>query len=141
MNRALIDTNVILDLLSKREPYYVEGRQIFSLADRKMVNLVISSMSLVNVHYVLNERLKMRDARTIVGRFKVLVDIHELNDKIIELALNDTDFGDFEDGLQYYTALEAECDFIVTRNLKDFKKSSLPVFSPKEYLAKIDAER
>ncbi len=141
MNRALIDTNVILDLLSKREPYYVEGRQIFSLADRKMVNLVISSMSLVNVHYVLNERLKMRDARTIVGRFKVLVDIHELNDKIIELALNDTDFRDFEDGLQYYTALEAECDFIVTRNLKDFKKSSLPVFSPKEYLAKIDAER
>ena len=141
MSRVLIDRNVILDLLSKREPYYIEGQQIFSLADMKIVELVVSSLSLVNVHYVLNDRMKMKDARSIVGRFKVLVDTYELNDKIIELALNDTDFKDFEDGIQYYTALEAQCDSIVTRNLKDFRRSSIPVFSPKEYLAKIDAER
>jgi predicted nucleic acid-binding protein len=107
----------------------------------KKVKLVISSFGLVNVHYILNNRLKMKDARSIVGKFKVLVDIYELNDKIIELALNDTDFEDFEDGIQYYTALEAQCDFIVTRNLKDFRGSSIPVFSPKEFLSKIDAER
>jgi len=141
MSRVLIDRNVILDLLSKREPYYIEGQQIFSLADMKIVELVVSSLSLVNVHYVLNDRMKMKDARSIVSRFKVLVDTYELNDKIIELALNDTDFKDFEDGIQYYTALEAQCDSIVTRNLKDFRRSSIPVFSPKEYLAKIDAER
>ena len=141
MKCVLIDTNVILDLLARREPHYLEGRKIFSQADLKQVKLVISSLSLVNVHYVLNDRLKMRDARSIVGKFKVLVDTYELNDKIIELALNDTDFEDFEDGIQYYTALEAQCDFIVTRNIKDFKASSLPVFSPKEYLSRMDAER
>ncbi|NND06630.1 MAG: PIN domain-containing protein [Saprospiraceae bacterium] len=136
MSRVLIDTNVILDLLSKREPYYIASQKIFSLADKKMLNLEISSLSLVIVHYVLNDRMKMKDARSVLVRFKVLVDTYELNDKIIELALNDTDFRDFEDGIQYYTALEAQCDLIVTRNLKDFKRSSIPVFSPKEYLAK-----
>ncbi len=141
MNSVLIDTNVILDLLSKREPFYVESSQIFSLADMQKVKLVISALSIVNVHCILNNRLKMKDARSIVGRFKVLVDTYELNDKIIELALNDTYFEDFEDGIQYYTALEAQCDFIVTRNLKDFKASALSVFSPKEYLSRLDAER
>lgn len=141
MKSVLIDTNVILDLLSKREPYYLEGRKIFSLADLKKVNLFISSLSLVNVHYILNDRLKIRDAKSIVSKFKVLVDTFELNDKIIELALSDTDFEDFEDGIQYYTALEAQCDFIVTRNIKDFKASSIPVFSPKEYLSRMETER
>ena len=140
MSRVLIDTNVILDLLSKREPYHLECQKIFSLGDMKLVDLVISSLSLVNVHYVLNDRMKMKDVRSVVGRFKVLVSTYELNDKIIELALNNTDFRDFEDGIQYYTALEAQCESIVTRNLKDFKKSSIPVFSPKEFLAKLEAE-
>ncbi len=141
MRRVLIDTNVILDLLSKREPYYRACQRIFSLGDMKMVDLVISSLSLVNVHYVLNDRMKMKDVRSVVGRFKVLVDTYELNNKIIELALNDLDFKDFEDGIQFYTALEAQCQLIVTRNLKDFKKSSIPVFSPREYLAKLEAEK
>lgn len=66
----------------------------------------------------------------------MLVKPFELNDKIIELALNDTSFKDFEDGIQYYTALESQCDSIITRNLKDFRNSAIPVFSPKEYLSK-----
>ena len=54
--------------------------------------------------------------------------------------LHVTNFKDFEDGIQYYTALEAQCELIVTRNLKDFKKSTIPVMSPKEYLTKLQAE-
>ncbi|MBK8506061.1 MAG: hypothetical protein IPL46_30020 [Saprospiraceae bacterium] len=85
--------------------------------------------------------MKIKDSRSILGKFKVLVNSYELNDKIIDLALNDFDFKDFEDGLQYYTALESQCDLIVTRNLRDFKESAIPVLSPREYLTKIDAER
>jgi predicted nucleic acid-binding protein len=83
----------------------------------------------------------MKEARSIIGKFKVLVSTFELNDKIVELALNDYSFKDFEDGIQYYTALESQCELILTRNMKDFKKSSIPVFSPKEYLTKRKAER
>jgi len=59
-----------------------------------------------------------------------------LNDKITELALSDTNFTDFEDGLQYYSAIENEIDVIITRNKKDFKNSKIPVLTAKEFLAK-----
>lgn len=141
MKKLFVDTNIVLDLLAKREPFDVESRQIFSLADINEVELVVSSLSIVNINYILNDVMKIKDSRSIIGKFKVLVSSYELNDKIVELALNDYDFRDFEDGIQYYTALESQCELIITRNLKDFKKAGIPVFSPKEYLSKRKAER
>lgn len=136
-----IDTNVIIDLLAKREPFYHESLQLFSLADSNQVQLTVSTLSLVNTHYILNDVMKLKDSRSIIGKFKVLVESHDLNDKVIDLALNDFDFNDFEDGIQYYTALESEANLIITRNLKDFKHSKIPVMSPKEFLAKRKSER
>lgn len=141
MSKILVDTNVILDLLAKREPFYIESEKIFSLADLREVKLVVSALSLVNSHYILNDVMKFRNSRSVLGKFKVLIESFELNDKIIELALSDKNFKDFEDGIQYYTAIEAQCELIVTRNLKDFRKSTIPVMSPKEYLTKIKDER
>ena len=141
MNKALVDTNVIIDLLAKRESHYLHSSQIFSLADKNKIQLVISALSIANSHYLLNDVMKLKNSREVIGRFKVLVSTHELSDKIIELALNDKSFRDFEDGIQYYTALEANCKAIITRNIKDFKKSKIPVLKPLEYLSKIKASR
>lgn len=141
MIKLFVDTNIVLDLLAKREPFYIESLQIFSLADMNKVELVISSLSVVNAHYILNDKMKIKKARSIIGKFKVLVTSYELNDKIVELALNDTNFKDFEDGIQYYTALESQCELILSRNLKDFKKAAIPVLNPKEYLTKIKSKR
>jgi predicted nucleic acid-binding protein len=134
MKRVLVDTNVILDLLAAREPFQAESRQLFSLADLGHIELVVSSLSLVNTHFILSERLKKKEARSIISRLKVLVTTIDLSGKIIDLALNDDHFEDFEDGIQYYTALGSVSHAIVTRNQKDFKKSELPVLSPGEYL-------
>ena len=76
-----------------------------------------------------------------MGKFKVLVQSYALTDKIIDLALNDHKFKDFEDGIQYYTALESQAGSIITRNLRNFKHSTIPVMSPKEFLAKRKSER
>lgn len=140
MTKILVDTNVIIDLLAKREKFYKDSLQIFSLADRNKIQLVISILSIANTHYLLNDVMKMKDARVIIRKFKVLVHSYSLNDKIVELALNDKSFKDFEDGIQFYTALEANCNAIITRNTKDFKNSSIPVFRPKEYLIKMNAD-
>ena len=85
--------------------------------------------------------MKLKDARSIIGKFKVLVQSYALSDKVIDLALNDLKFKDFEDGIQYYTALESQANSIISRNLKDFKHSTIPVMSPKEFLAKRKSER
>ena len=139
--RVFVDTNIIIDLLAKRQPFYVESQKIFSLSDTKQIELFISSLSLVNTHYILNDVMKIKDARLILGKFKVLVKSNALSDKIIELALNDTKFKNFEDGIQYYSALESQCQLILTRNLKNFKNSKISVLSPKEYIAKRRSER
>lgn len=80
--------------------------------------------------------MKLKDARSIVGKLKVLVKPRALNDRVIDLALNDLNFKNFEDGIQYYTALESKANSLITRNLKDFKHSTIPVMSSKEFLAK-----
>ena len=136
-----IDTNVIIDLFAKRDPFYHESLQLFSLADSKQIKLTISALSLIKTHYILNDVMKLKGAHSIIGKFKVLVESYALNDKVIDLALNDPNFKDFEDGILYYTALELQANSIITRNLKDFKHSKIPVMSPKEFLAKTKSER
>ncbi len=138
--KILIDTNVIIDLLAKREPYYPDSKKIFALADRKEIQLFISTLSIANTHYILNDVLKIQNVRDIIGRFKVLVSSFSLTDKIIELALNDSNFNDFEDCIQYYTAFESKCELIITRNTKDFKNSSLAILSPHQYISQRESE-
>jgi predicted nucleic acid-binding protein len=134
MIRLLIDTNVVLDLLAKREPFYIDAARIFSLADKSKLSLHISSLSFANTNYVLSRLKSANDTRELLRRFRVLVKIIALTDKIIDLALNDNNFQDFEDGIKYYTGIENNIDIIITRDLKDFKGSKIPVMTPDEYL-------
>ena len=136
MKTLFIDTNIVIDLLAKREPFYEEAAKLFSLADKNKINLIVSSLTFANTNYILSKMTNSTTAREILTKFKVLVTVAALNDKIIELALNDKSFSDFEDGLQYYTAMENEADIIITRNLKDFKNSIIPVITAQTYLSK-----
>lgn len=136
MNKVLIDTNIVIDLLAKRKDFYDEAAELFSLSDKKELKLTISSLTFANTNYVLAKQKSPKQAKKILRKFKVLVEIMNLDDKIIELALSDDEFSDFEDGLQYYSALENGVDLILTRNKKDFKNSKIPVLTAKEYLAK-----
>ncbi|TVZ28070.1 putative nucleic acid-binding protein [Gillisia sp. Hel_I_86] len=137
MKRILIDTNIVIDLLSKRKEFYDDAATLFSLADKKELKLTISSLTFANTNYILTKLNSAKEAREILRKFKVLVELLSLDDKITELALSDESFPDFEDGLQYYSAIENEIDIIITRNKKDFKNSKLPILTTKEYLATI----
>lgn len=133
MDKLLIDTNIVIDLLSKREDFYQEAQELFTLADDNKVELYISALTFANTHYLLSKHLKLDEARKILIRFKVLVKVSDLDDKILELALT-SNFKDFEDAIQYHTALENGIDSVITRNKKDFKHAKIPVMTAKEYL-------
>ena len=133
MEKILVDTNVVIDLLAKRENFYREAQELFTLADEKNISIFVSSLTLVNTHYVLSKNINSNETRKILIKFKVLTKILPLEDKILELALA-SDFTDFEDAVQYYTALDNKLEVIVTRNKKDFKISKLPVLTAREYL-------
>jgi predicted nucleic acid-binding protein len=134
MKSLLIDTNIVIDLLAKRDPFYIDAALLFSMADKKLLKLGVSSLTFANTNYLLLKVKTHDEAKAILRKFKLLADVLPLDAKIVDLALNDTDFTDFEDALQYYTAIENNLDAIITRNLKDFKKSKIPVMTAEQYL-------
>lgn len=137
MSRLLIDTNIVIDLLSRRDEFYNEAADLFSRADKKELELTVSALTFANTNYILSKFKSAKEAREILRKFRVLVEILSLNEKITELALSDDHFPDFEDGLHYYSAIENQIDVIITRNKKDFKHSTIPVLTAKEFLARV----
>ncbi|QTE23172.1 type II toxin-antitoxin system VapC family toxin [Polaribacter cellanae] len=135
MQILFIDTNIVVDLLLERKPFYKYAEKIFTLSDEGKLKLVVSALTIANTHYIISNLKSKELAREAIAKFKVLVEIISLSDKIIELALSDVTFPDFEDGLQYYSAIDANCAFIITRDLKDFKNSALPVMTAESYIA------
>jgi predicted nucleic acid-binding protein len=136
MKNLFLDTNIILDLLANRMPFYTEAAKLFSLADKKKVKLSISSLCLADTHYILSRQNPEMEVRNILRTFKVLVNVLPLDDKIADLALN-SEFRDFEDAIQYYTAIENDQDLIITRNQQDFKESKIPVMTAGEFIKSI----
>ncbi len=133
MERLFVDTNITLDLLQKREAFYEDAQELFTLADKKKVKLFITSLTIANTHYLLSRHYNSNDARKILAKFKVLVEVLALDDRIIDLALT-SHLKDFEDAIQFYTAIENNMDLIVTRNKKDFRNPIIPILTAKEYL-------
>ncbi|MCF6239891.1 MAG: PIN domain-containing protein [Bacteroidales bacterium] len=134
MKRLFLETNIVIDLLSRRLPFYEEAAVIFSLSDKKKIKLFISSLTIANMGYILTKQIGTKKAKEVLRKLRLIVQVLPLEDKIISLALNDDNFKDFEDGLQYYTAAENDIEIIITRNLKDFKYSKIPVMTAKQFI-------
>lgn len=136
MKRIFLDTNVILDLLAERNPFYDSIAKIATLADQKKVSLIVSPLSFTTVDYVLNKFEPRESVLNKLRKFKIISEICEVNEEIIEKGLNSS-FKDFEDAVQYYTAVQSDCTVIITRNGKDFKNSTIPIMTGDEFLSSI----
>jgi predicted nucleic acid-binding protein len=134
MRKLLVDTNIVLDLMGRRMPYFTAAAKLFNKAEDKNIILYMSSLSTVNVHYVLRKYKDEDETRRIIRTLKILVRELPLDKRITDLALN-SEFIDFEDAILYYTALDAKLDVIISRNIKDFKKSTLPVLTAGEFIS------
>ena len=132
--RLFWDTNVMLDFLGEREPFYLSAAKIATLADKRAIQIVVSSLSYATISYFLTKYYGLEKTKEKLRKFKVISEISALDDVIIEKGLN-SNFSDFEDALQYFCAWQSSCDLIITRNGKDFKKSAIPVMSPDEFLS------
>ena len=123
----------MLDFLGERKPFYESIAKIATLAEKEKLTLVVSPISFATVNYFLSKFENSKIAIEKLRKFKIISEICSLDAQTIEKGLNSS-FSDFEDALQYFSATESECDLILTRNGKDFKKSLLPVMTPDEFL-------
>jgi predicted nucleic acid-binding protein len=135
-NRLFIDTNIMLDFLGERQPFYEPIAKLATLADKGKLKMVVSPISFATVNYFLAKNETSEIAKEKLRKFKIISEICKLDEHTIEKGLNSS-FKDFEDSLQYFSAVDANCEIIITRNVKDFKKSLIPVMTADEYLNSI----
>ena len=134
MENVFIDTDVIVDFLTDRKPFSLESAKIFSLIDQKKIKGCVSSLSFSNLYYVLRKFGTHKKVISSLQELSDMVDILKVDSDIVKSALT-SDFKDFEDSIQYFAAQEhKKVDCIITRNIKDYKDSSLPVMTPETFL-------
>ncbi len=131
--KVFVDTDIIYDLLAEREPHYQAAAKLFTKADEGKIQIFISALTIANIHYLLSKQLSESEAKKILRKFRLLVHIVSLNERIIDLALN-SDFPDFEDAIQYYCAVENDIEVLLTRNLRDYKKAQIVTMTAQDYI-------
>lgn len=130
-----LDSDVILDFLLKREPFNLPAREIFGLAFNNEIQIFLSSLTVANIHYLLRKHYgndgSLNKIKELLSFFKILpVTETEIYSAII------SGFSDFEDAIQYFTAIQnPDIKGIITRNLSDYRKSEISVFSPEIFLS------
>ncbi|MBN8852272.1 MAG: hypothetical protein BGO55_00810 [Sphingobacteriales bacterium 50-39] len=133
MSKAFIDTDVILDFMIAREPFAMDAARIFTLSEKKQISICTTGLVFSNAYYVLRKLGPHKKVIEKLTQLARLVDIIGLSKAAVNQAL-ESEFGDFEDALQYYAALSGNVKIIITRNTKDYKYSELAVLTPDQYL-------
>lgn len=128
------DTNVLLDVLGNRAPFAAHSAIVWGLAESETIKASISTLSLPNLHYMLRRQHGAAFARKAMSDLQDLFEVVPLDAKILRLA-TDSDIADFEDAIQYYSALRSEARVLITRNPKHFPAGNVVVQTPEEFLA------
>lgn len=137
MGKILIDTDVILDFFFDRQPFSEEASQILSLCESKKLNGFVTPIVISNIYYILRKTAKHEKVIEGLKSLMDIVDVAVITKNTIVDALN-SNFKDFEDALQNFSALDKkDINIIITRNIKDYKTSSSSVMTPETYLKTI----
>ena len=132
--KYFVDTNLILDFLSAREPFAENANLIFNLAYNHQIELFVSSQSILTSHYILKKAFAEDKVRASLSEILEIVEVVSVNQSILQKALK-SKHKDYEDAVQIFCAHNVEnLNGIITRDMKDFSTSEIPVFAPDEAL-------
>ena len=139
MKKILIDTDVILDFFFDRKPFSENSAIILSMCERKQIEGFLTPVIISNTYYLLRRTASHIKVIEKLKQLLTITQVLQMNRTVIEGALN-SEFKDFEDALQHYSAVESgEIEAIITRNVKDFKKSELGVMTPESFVKLMNA--
>ena len=132
--KIFVDSDIILDVLSCREPFYDSAVILFSLIEKGKLEGYTSPIVFSNVHYVLRKRVSRQIAMESLKYLKSLIQILPIDKRAIELAL-DSEFDDFEDAIQYFCAEQNDIKYLITRNKIDYAKAEINILSAMEFIS------
>jgi predicted nucleic acid-binding protein len=134
MDKILIDTDVILDFFFDRQPFSEFATTIISWSEKKKIEGFITPVICSNVYYLLRQTAKHEKVIDKLTQLLTIVDVIQMDRQVLISALT-SDFNDFEDALQNFAAIQqGDINVILTRNIKDFKKSKIGVMTPENYI-------
>jgi predicted nucleic acid-binding protein len=132
MINIFLDTNVLIDFLADRRPFSLEAARLFDNSLKRKIRIFISAVSYNNIYYILRQSFSHNETIKLLAELNEWTEIIDVSKDIIEKSIR-SEFNDFEDAIQYYCALStSKIEFIVTRDTKDFKTSTIPILTPKE---------
>ena len=131
MKKVFLDSDIILDALLKRPEFVLPAINIISLANIK-IRIVTSSVAFVNVHHFL-DKFDRSNTSLLMKNLRSMLSVVQVDETIVDLAL-ESGLNDFEDAIQYFAAKSANAEVIITRNIKDYKRSTLPILTPEQFL-------
>lgn len=137
MKKVFLDTNIILDVMAQREPFNVAANAVLKLGIEQKILLCATPLTFANCVYILKRSYKHTDPVSVVKAYKQYIVALPMTDEQCNKALNSSQ-PDFEDMLQYESALEANCDYLITKNQKHFQKDSMPIITAEELLNSLD---
>lgn len=134
--KVLIDTNIIMDVLANREGFAEPASQLFKLCEVGQVQGIVYSLSIANIAYIMRKELDRSQIEEVISKLGSIFTIADMKaDDLKKAAALPID--DYEDALQSVCASRMKTDFIVTRNLKDFKNSKVMAIKPSELIERI----
>lgn len=131
---VLFDTNIIIDILEKREPFYNVSKSVLEHCTSGKVTGYIALHSVSNIFYILRKRYSAKDRRKLLLDLLDLLQVANADHESVRNALKRNDFTDFEDCLQDECAKQIHANYIVTRNINDFSVSGVPAVTPEKLL-------
>ena len=135
--KVFLDTNVVLDFLGERDPFYQNALQIITMSRViKQIEITISSLTVINVAYILRRSFSKDSVISKLKSFLEICNISSIDEHIIIEAIN-ADSYDFEDKVQQLSAVSADADIIITRDENGFTDCEIPVFTPSEFMEKV----
>ncbi len=138
MKAVLCEINFILDIFLEREPFYAPAARIFAMIEAKLLKGFLCANSFPTLFYILAKELKRDKAMRVLEKLRIVFRVAAVDEKVIDLSLA-SDFKDFEDAVQCYSAVNARVDCLITRNKNDYVTDILAIMSPEEFLAAIAA--
>ena len=132
--RVLIDTNIIIDYFAKRPFFYSNAREMISLCAEKKIDGYIAAHSVTNAFYILRKNMTISELRDALTNLFTITTIVGIDSVKLLAAIKNENFSDIEDCLQAECAKSISAEYIVTRNIKDFKNSKIPAVLPEDFL-------
>ena len=133
IEKLFIDTDIILDIVFKREPFFPDSQRVLSLIESNYFSGFTSSLILANCYYIINSNRDKKTALKTISKLRSILNILPFTDKEIGESLN-SNINDFEDGVQYFIALNNSINNLITRNISDYKGLDINVLTPKDFL-------